>query len=120
MAKQSIYSLEELIKFIVAFRDDRDWKQFHNPKDCAIALNLESAEVLEHFQWKNKTEIKDYIKKNKDKIGDELADVLYWVLLMSYDLKIDLGKAFYRKRAIDAKKYPIEKVKGKHKKYNEY
>ncbi len=120
MPRKRVYSLEELTNFIVAFRDKRDWKQFHNPKDCAIALNLEASEVLEHFLWKNKIEIKKYIKENKNNIADELADVLFWVLLMSYDLNIDLGKAFYQKRAADDAKYPVEKVKGKHKKYNEY
>lgn len=120
MAKKTSYTLEELTDFIVDFRDKRDWKQFHNPKDCAIALSLEASEVLEQFRWKNKTEVKHYMKEHKDNIADELADVLYWVLLMSHDLHIDLGKAFYKKRAADNLKYPVEKVKGKHKKYNEY
>ena len=72
------------------------WKQFHNPKDLAISMLLESAEVLEHFQWKNSEEMEEHLKKN-DEVADELADVFYWILLMSYDLKIDLVKAVNRK-----------------------
>lgn len=120
MAKKKTYTIQELTEFVVNFRDERDWKQFHNPKDSAIALNLEAVEVLEHFRWRNKTEVKQYLKEKKGEIADELSDVLFWVLLMSHDLKIDLGEAFYKKRAEDAKKYPVEKVKGQHKKYNEY
>lgn len=120
MAGKKSYTLEELTQYTIAFRDARDWRKFHNPKDSAMALNLESSEVLEHFLWKNKTEMKTHVKEQKEAIADELADVLYWVLLLSHDLKIDLGKAYYKKRAEDNKKYPAEKVKGKHKKYNEY
>jgi NTP pyrophosphatase (non-canonical NTP hydrolase) len=64
--------------------------------------------------------MKQHVKDHKTEIADELVDVLYWVLLMSNDLKIDLGEAFYKKREEDDKKYPVEKVKGKHKKYTEY
>ncbi|HSX08844.1 MAG TPA: nucleotide pyrophosphohydrolase [Candidatus Saccharimonadales bacterium] len=120
MSKKRTYSLEELTDFVIAFRDRRDWKQFHNPKDCAIALNLEASEVLEPFRWKNKSEVRQYVQEHKEEIANELSDVLYWVLLMSHDLHIDLGEAFYKKRQEDDLKYPVEKVKGKHKKYNEY
>lgn len=111
--------IDVLIKKVTAFRDERDWKQFHNPKDCAISLALEAAEVLEHFQWKNREEIEEYVAENKTKVADELADVLYWVLLMSNDLEIDLPKAFLRKLEENAQKYPVEKAKGRHTKYTE-
>ncbi len=111
-------NIESLTKKIIAFRDARDWKQFHNPKDVAISLMLEAGEVMEHFQWKNKEEMEKHIKTNKAEIGEELADVLYWILLMSNDLKIDISKALERKLDINEKKYPIEKAKGKHTKYN--
>jgi NTP pyrophosphatase (non-canonical NTP hydrolase) len=120
MATKKQHTLKELIDLTIAFRDARDWKQFHNPKDSAVALNLEASEVLEHFLWKNKSEMQAHVKGKKKEIADELADVLYWVLLMSHDLKIDIGEAYYEKRKEDDKKYPVEKVKGKHKKYNEY
>ena len=102
----------------MSFRDARDWKQFHNPKDVALSLVLEATEVMEHFQWKNKEEIEKYIKTNKTEIGEELADVLYWVLLMSHDLKIDILGALENKILKNEKKYPVEKAKGKHTKYN--
>jgi len=110
--------LERLTKRILEYRDARDWKQFHKPKDLALSLVLEAAEVLEHFQWKTEKEISDYLKTNKGDISEELADVLYWVLLMSNDLDIDLPKAFEKKMKQNEKKYPIEKAKGKHTKYN--
>lgn len=111
--------MEDLTKKVVAFRDARNWKQFHNPKDCAISLSLEASELLEHFQWKTNEETPAYVKKNKKEIENELADVLYWVLLMSHDLNIDIEKAFVSKLKHNAKKYPIKKAKGKKTKYTE-
>jgi len=110
--------IERLTKKIAEFRDARDWKQFHNPKDCALSLTLEAAEVLEHFQWKSKEEIEEFIKTNKEEIGEELADVLSWVLLMSHDLGIDIAEALDRKIEKNEIKYPVEKAKGKHTKYD--
>src|SRR3989338_6556852 len=112
-------NLDDLQKKIIAFRDERDWKQFHTPKDMAISLALEAAEVLEHFQWKNEAEIREYIVSHKEEIGDELADVLWWVLLMSHDLGIDILEASEKKIEKTAKKYPVEKSKGRHTKYTE-
>jgi dCTP diphosphatase len=103
---------------ILAFRDARDWKQFHNPKDLALSLVLEAAEVLECFQWKNDQEVAEYLKANKDEVGEELADVLYWVLLMSHDLGIDIMETAERKMLQNGEKYPTEKVKGIHVKYD--
>ncbi len=111
--------LEKLRQLVEAFRDERDWKQFHNPKDMAISLTLEAAEFLEHFQWKNEQEIATHLERNKEQVEDELADVLYWVLLISADLEIDLGKALESKLAKSAIKYPVEKAKGRHTKYTD-
>ncbi len=111
--------LRELTDIILKHRDERDWKQFHNPKDVALSLVLEAAEVLEHFQWKDKTEIEKYVIEHKSDIGEELADVLYWVLLLAHDLDINLKAAFLRKMEINEKKYPVDKAKGTHKKYTE-
>ncbi len=111
--------IEKIINKIEKFRKERDWKQFHKPKDLAISLSLEASEVLEHFQWKSNDEINEYIKTHKDHIGEELADVFYWVLIMSNDLDIDIIKAFNKKMKKNAEKYPISKAKGKHTKYNE-
>jgi len=109
--------IKELTNIIIKFRNARNWKQFHNPKDIALSLVLEVAEVIEHFQWKNQDEIDAHIKKHKNEISEELADVLYWVLLMSHDLEIDIKKALKRKMAINRKKYPVKKAKGSHKKH---
>jgi dCTP diphosphatase len=111
--------LQKLTKLIIKFRDARDWKQFHNPKDMALSLVLEATEVMEHFQWKNEEEVEKYIIANRAKIGEELADVFYWILLISHDLKIDLKDALERKMVVSNKKYPVEKAKGIHKKYTE-
>lgn len=112
-------SIDELLERIIAFRDERNWKQFHKPKDLAISLSLEAAEVLEHFQWKSEEEIEEYVKKNKDEIGEELADVFNYLLLMSHCLDIDLLHATEAKLEKSAQKYPVEKAKGTHKKYTE-
>jgi NTP pyrophosphatase (non-canonical NTP hydrolase) len=110
--------VNEIIKRITNFRDARDWKQFHNPKDVSLSLVLEAGEVMEHFQWKNKEEIEKYVKTNKDDIGEELADVLYWILLMGHDLDIDVFDALDKKIKKDEEKYPVEKAKGRHTKYD--
>ena len=96
--------LSDLQKRVVKFRNKRDWKQFHNPKDVAISLVLEANEVMEHFQWKNIEEMEKHIIKKRAEIGEELADVLYWILLMSHDLKIDLLDALEKKIKINEKK----------------
>lgn len=112
-------SLTDLQKQIRKFCDDRDWDQFHNPKDLSISLTLEAAEVMEHFQWKNADEMAKHAKNKKENIGEEIADVFYWVLLLSNKLDIDLLEAFEKKMRKNESKYPIEKSKGSHKKYTE-
>lgn len=110
--------IKKLTEKIRKFRDEREWKQFHNPKDMSLSLVLEAAEVMEHFQWMNSEEMSVYVINNKHEIGEELADVLYWVLLISLDLKIDVKEALEKKLIMQEKKYPIEKAKGRHTKYN--
>jgi dCTP diphosphatase len=112
-------SLEDLQKMIRRFCDDRDWDQFHNPKDLSISLALEAAEVMEHFQWKNAEEMAKHSTEHKEDIGEEIADVFYWVLLLANKLDIDLVEAFQKKMAKNAAKYPVHKAKGSHKKYTE-
>ena len=111
--------LKELTQKVVEFREARDWEQFHNAKDLALSLVLEATEVLEHFQWKNPEEVKLYSKTNKDEIGEELADVLYWVILMSHDLDLDIEEALNSKLKKNAEKYPVNKAKGTAKKYDQ-
>lgn len=111
--------IDKVTKRITDFRDARDWKQFHNPKDMALSLVLEATEVMEHFQWKNREEVDTHSKKFKTELSEELADVLYWVILMSHDLDIDILDAINRKIDKNEIKYPQDKSKGNHKKYTE-
>jgi len=110
--------IKQLTAMILKFRDERDWKQFHNPKDLAIGLALEAAEVLEHFHWKSKEEMEEYVKTHKEEIGEELSDVLYYVLNLSDDLGIDIVDAFKKKMVKNELKYPVAKAKGRHEKYD--
>lgn len=110
--------IAKLTKQIVEFRNSRDWKQFHNPKDVALSLVLEAAEVMEHFQWKSTEEVEEYLKTNLEDVSEEIADVLYYVLLMAHDLRIDVKEALQRKIEKNERNYPVEKAKGKHTKYN--
>lgn len=112
--------LSNLQDRIIAFRDARDWKQFHNPKDTAISLVLEAAEFLEHFQWKSTEEIEKHLTEKRTDVENELADVLYWVLLISHDLDIDITQALGRKIQQNEAKYPVKRAKGNHKKYNQF
>lgn len=112
-------NVEDLTEKIIAFRDARDWKQFHNPKDVALSLMLEAGEVVEHFQWKNPEEIDLYVKDHKVDIGDELADTLSYLLILAHDLGIDLVEASKRKLEQNEAKYPVAKAKGNHAKYTE-
>ena len=112
-------TLPELLKAALAFRDARHWKQFHNAKDLALTLCLEAAEVLEHTQWKNGRELEDYLREHREELADELADVLHVTLLLAEHLKIDLADAFARKMLKNARKYPVEKARGTHRKYTQ-
>ena len=110
--------IKKLTEKIKQFRDERDWKQFHNHKDMALSLVLEAAEVLEHFQWKSPEEIEKHAKSSKDEISEELADVAMYLFELADNLDIDLPKAIEAKLAKNAQKYPVEKSRGKHTKYN--
>lgn len=112
--------LKELTKSICEFRDARDWKQFHTAKDMALSLLIESAECAEHFQFKNAEEISEHLSKNREEVADELADVLYWVLLLANDFDINIEESFKRKMKKNEAKYPVEKSRGDHRKYSEF
>lgn len=111
--------IEELTQKVVEFRDARNWKQFHNPKDLALSLVLEAAEVMEHFQWKSPEEMEKHLVEKKDDFAEELADVFYWVLLIAHDYDIDIKKALEDKIKKNNEKYPVEKAKDRHDKYTE-
>jgi dCTP diphosphatase len=112
-------TLHDITTQIVSFRDARDWKQFHGLKDIALSMMLEAGEVGEIFQFKNDGEIAEKLDSLKERIGDELSDVLYWTLLMAHDSGINLEEAFARKMARNEAKYPLEKAKGSNRKYTE-
>lgn len=105
--------IQELTQKIHQFTVDRDWDQFHNPKDLAIALSIEANELLECFLWKKPEEAKP------EKIKEELADVINYALLLADKLNIDVKQIVLEKLARNAEKYPVEKAKGSAKKYNE-
>ena len=120
MYADGMSELQEHTKRIREFCQARDWDQFHNPKDMALSLVLEATEVLEHFQWKSEAEVESYVSKHKADIAEELADTYYWVLRMCDRFGVDLPKAFEAKMGKNALKYPIEKARGKHSKYDQF
>lgn len=109
-------SFEDIKKEILKFRDDRNWKQFHNPKDIAISLNLEAAELLEVFQWSG-TNL-NCTDKN-DKIAEELADILIYAVLMADATGLCIKQIMQDKLKTNNEKYPIDKAKNSAKKYDE-
>ncbi|MBX2872351.1 MAG: nucleotide pyrophosphohydrolase [Saprospiraceae bacterium] len=104
---------EKLKALLVAFRDERDWAQFHNGKDLAVALSVEAAELLELFLWKAPGEV------DKAKFAGELADVFAYALLLAEKYELDVSKIVEHKVQENAKKYPVDKARGTAKKYNE-
>ena len=106
---------QETINQILKFRDDRDWKQFHNPKDLAISISLEASELLEVFQWSGA----DTSSNNKiEEIKEELADVVNYCVLMADACGLDLDEIVQKKKKKNNEKYPVEKSKGKSDKYD--
>ncbi|QOV89692.1 nucleotide pyrophosphohydrolase [Humisphaera borealis] len=111
--------LAELTARVLRHRDERDWAQFHTPKELAISLAVEASELLALMQWQTGEALTRAVTNKRDKIVDELADVLHSTLLLAADLKIDLAEALKQKLAKDALKYPVEKSKGRAVKYDE-
>ncbi|CAD7813557.1 hypothetical protein CHRY9390_02674 [Chryseobacterium aquaeductus] len=102
-----------LIKEIIKFRDERDWEQFHNSKDLALALSVEASELLELFLWKNNEDF------NLNKLKDELADVFMYAFLIANKNDLDIHQIVLDKIKKNADKYPVDKAKGNSTKYNE-
>lgn len=113
-------TFDALRALIVAFRDERDWDQFHNPKELATALSIEASELLEHFLWKSPAEVEERIATRREDIADELADVGVYLIELADKVGVDLPTAIQRKMAKNAIKYPVEKAKGSNKKYSEF
>ena len=106
-------TLEQVTKKLIEFRDAREWKQFHNSKDLSLAISIEASELLELFLWKDNEEF------NKDKMKDELADILCFAVLLANKNDLDIVEIINQKIDKNAIKYPIDKAKGNAKKYNE-
>ncbi len=104
----------ETIEQILKFRDERDWKQFHNPKDLAISISLEAAELLEIFQWSAEDV---WCEEKKEKVREELADVLMYCILMADICGLDLDEIIQEKVKKNAEKYPVKKAYGSKEKY---
>lgn len=96
--------IQALIKVINEFRDERDWRQYHNPKDLAISISIEAAELLEDFQWINNEQA---LKENKENIREEIADVLIYSLMLCSDLGLDVKEIIEEKIVKNGKKYPV-------------
>lgn len=107
---------QETINQVLKFRDDRNWKQFHNPKDLALSISLEAAELLEVFQWSGSDTV---CESKKDKIREELADVLNYCILMADVCGLDMDEIVQEKIKSNNTKYPVEKAKNSAKKYDE-
>ncbi|MDB5003493.1 MAG: hypothetical protein JWQ34_1718 [Mucilaginibacter sp.] len=103
----------KLIEELTKFREEREWAQFHNAKDLALALSIEASELNELFLWKNANEA------NVEKVKDELADVIGYALLLAEKYNFDINEIVTNKIKKNAEKYPVEKAKGTAKKYNE-
>ncbi len=111
-------TLETLRVRLAQFAAERDWDQFHNPKNLAMAVAGEAGELVEHFQWLDFEQAQNLPRATRDEVALECADVLLFLLRLCDRLDIDLGAAAEKKLALNAKKYPIEKSRGRATKYN--
>ena len=113
--------IQDIKDRIKKYCEDRDWDQFHNPKELAIGVITEASEVLEHFRFKSEEEMEQFFKdpKKREDIEDEMADVLYFLFRLAQKYDVDLSEAFKRKMNKNERRYPVEKFKGSNKKYNE-
>jgi NTP pyrophosphatase (non-canonical NTP hydrolase) len=111
--KNNQSDIQEIMEQIVKFTQDRDWDQFHNGKDLALALSIEASELNEAFLWKEASSV------NIDKVKEELADIMNYAFLIAYKYNLDIKDIILSKLAKNAEKYPVNKSKGNAKKYNE-
>ena len=111
--------LDDLTDRIVAFRDERDWKQYHSPRNLAASISIEAAELLELFQWSSDESIGDDVEARRGDLERELADILVYCLLLAHDTGIDPAIAIDAKLAENGAKYPVEKARGSRTKYTE-
>ena len=113
-------SLTELTAAVCKFAEQRDWDQFHSPKNLSMALIVEAAELVEHFQWLSRQESDKLNKEQQEAVSMEMADVLIYLVRMAERLDIDLLEAAQKKLKINAQKYPAEQARGRSDKYTRY
>ena len=113
-------TLDELRSALRQFAAERDWNQFHSPKNLAMALTVETAELLEHFQWLNEGTAAELPLEKQAQVREELADVFLYLVRLADKLEVDLMQAAREKLEVNARKYPAEQVRGSSKKYTEY
>lgn len=113
-------SLEQLTAAVCKFAEQRDWDQFHNPKNLSMALIVEAAELVEHFQWLSRQESCELSQDRHEAVALEMADVLIYLLRMTERMDIDLLEAARKKLLLNGKKYPAEQAKGRADKYTRY
>lgn len=113
-------SLRELRTRIDRFVEERDWAQFHSPKNLAMAMIVEAAELVEHFQWDTLEESRELSEQKREQVGQELADTFVYLLRIAEVTGIDLIEAANRKIDLNAKKYPVDQAKGSNAKYTKY
>lgn len=115
-----ISEVQQLTQTIREFVDERDWEQFHSPKNLAMAISVEAAELVEIFQWMTERQSQNLDPSKKQAVEEEIADVMTYLIRLSDRLDIDLIRAVERKLVINRKKYPVELVRGRSQKYSEY
>ena len=111
--------IEALTEFLIRFRDERNWAQFHNSKDLAIALAIEAAELNEVFLWKKDSEVEEVERQDRQRIADELADILVYALMFAHRNGFDVEQIIRDKMRKNGEKYPVEKARGRATKYTE-
>lgn len=109
---------EDLTRRIVEFRDARDWKQYHSPRNLAASISIEAAELLECFQWSSDDTLKSDVESRRDEIKKEIADVMIYALLLAHEIGIDPGAAIESKLMANDAKYPTDQARGRREKYD--
>ena len=112
-------AFDELAGRLAAFARERDWEQFHSPKNHAMAVAVESAELLEHFQWLTEAQSRELAPAQRDQAELEMADVLLYLVRLADQLGVDLLDAAHRKIGLNAEKYPVDKARGHSRKYSD-
>jgi len=104
----------ELLDQLLAFRKEREWEPFHSPRNLAISISLEAAELLEHFQWaRGGDEVQKAVQERADEISEEIADLAIYLTYLCHDLEIDLDRAVREKLAVNTARYPLERSRGR-------